>query len=78
MGAPFLERECAMDMSSELNEKFLKAKESISDEELDELLSYYEMMDRRARLLDSSFDLFKTELRRRLDVLQGFWTARQG
>jgi len=57
------------------NEKFLKGI-VLTDEELKELLNFYEELLNVASCLDPAFSLFEKELLRRHNVLESFKIAR--
>ena len=61
----------------ELNEKFIKGREGLTNDELEILIATYENFTNSLDFLDSTFSLFKKELWARLEMLQGFKRSRE-
>jgi hypothetical protein len=61
----------------ELNEKFVRGREGLTDEELFELLNLYKLLIARSSSLDSDFSLFRKELNRRYEILEQFELQRK-
>ena len=57
---------------SDTNEKFLKGREGLTDFELQALISFYQGLERETNPLDSKFEIFRDEIKKRLMVLEQF------
>lgn len=60
-----------------INEKFLQGKDGLTDSELAVLMDFYATLDFSLEDIDSDFNLFKKEIRRRIDILRGFHYSRK-
>lgn len=58
-----------------INEKYL-AGDYLDDNELLELLSFYERLERDTKILGPHFHLAWIEIRKHLDQLEGFYKSR--
>ena len=54
------------------NEKFLNGREGLTDVELQTLIIFYQGLERETNPLDSKFEIFRDEIKRRLMVLERF------
>jgi hypothetical protein len=63
--------------TKEANDKFIKGREGLTDGELSALICRYNQLIDLTDFLDTDFNIFKKELNRRCELLQGFDNARR-